>query len=78
MFRGIHTLPVQVVVIIRPVGMELSELQFFISGPFWSHKLKPKQNYKSNSNILHLLSTPDSVAHAEPVLASLVADSKSF
>ena len=34
--------------------------------------------YKSISNILHLLNTTGSVTHAEPVLASLVVESKSF
>ena len=37
---------VQVVDIIRPVGMELSQLQFS-SGPFWTHKLNAKLKYKS-------------------------------
>ena len=50
----------------------------FSSGPFWTCKLKPKLKYKSISNVLHLLSTPDSVPCAEPVLASLVVDSLSY
>ena len=66
-------MPVQVEDIIRPVGTELSQLQFS-SGPFWTPKLKPKVKYKSISNIHHLLSAPDFVPHAEPVLASLVVD----
>ena len=33
--------------IIRPVGMELSQLQTFSSGPFWTHKLKPKLKLQS-------------------------------
>ena len=49
----------------------------FSFGPFWTHKIKTKVEYKSISNILHLLSTPDSVPHAEPVLARLVIDSLS-
>ena len=76
MFRGIHRPSVQVVDIIRPVGTELSQLQFYF-GPFWTHKIKTKVNYKSVSNILHLLSTPDSVPHAEPGLAILVVESRS-
>ena len=37
-------MPVQAADIIRPVGTELSQLQFS-SGPFWTHKLKPKLNF---------------------------------
>ena len=49
----------------------------FCSGPFWTHKLQPKLKYNSISNILHLLNAPDSVPHAELVLASLGVESKS-
>ena len=65
MLRGIHRTPVQAVDIIRHVGTN------FCSCPFWTHKLKPKLKYKSISNILHLMSAPDSVPCAEPVIASL-------
>ena len=75
MFGGIHRPPVQVVDIIWPVGMELLQLQFCF-GPFWTHKIKTKVKYENISNILHLLSTPDSDPCAEPVLASLVVTSK--
>ena len=68
---------VQVVDFFRPIGMELSQLQIS-SAPFWTHKLKPKLKYKSISNILHLSSAPDSVPHAEPVLASSVVESLSY
>ena len=74
MFRAINRTCVQAVDSIRPVGTELSQYKFS-SGPFWTHKLKPKLNYKSISSILHLLSAPDSVPRAEPVLASLVVNS---
>ena len=77
MFRGIFRTSVQAVDIIGPIGTELFQLQIS-SGPFWTHKLKPKLKYKSISNILHLLSTLDSVPHAEPVLASLVVESESY
>ena len=40
------------------------------------HKLKPNLKYKCISNIFHLLSAPDSVLYAKPVLASLVVESK--
>ena len=50
----------------------------FSFGPFWNHKIKTKVKYISISNILHLLSTPDSVPCAEPVLACLVAESKAI
>ena len=62
---------IQAVDIIRPLGTELSQLQFS-SGPFWTQKLKPTQNN------VHLLSAAGSVPHAEPVLASLVVESKSY
>ena len=76
MLRGILRTSVQAGDFIRPLGMKLSHLQF-CSGPFWTHKLKPRLKYKTISNRLHLLSTPDSVPHAEPVLASLVVESLS-
>ena len=38
-------------------------------------KIKIKAKIQSISNVLHLLSTPDSVPYAEPVLASLVVES---
>ena len=77
MFRGICRTSVQAVDIIRPAGMELSQLQIY-SGPFWTHKLKVKLKYKCISNILHLLSTSDSIPHAETVLVSLVVESESY
>ena len=60
----------------RPVGTEISQLNFS-SGPFWTHKVKPKAKYISISNILHLLSAPVSIPHVGTVLASLVVDSAS-
>ena len=50
-------MPVQAVDIISPVGIELSQLQFS-SGPFWTHKLKPKLKYKSISNITSPVECP--------------------
>ena len=47
----------------------------FTSGPFWTHKLKPKLKYRSITNTLHLLSTPVSIPCVGTVLASLVVDS---
>ena len=76
MCRGICRTSVQAVDFIRPVGVELSHYKFS-SGPFWTHELKPRLQYKSISNILHLLSAPDSVPHAVPVLASFVVESES-
>ena len=74
---GICRLPVQVVDNTRPVGMELSPLQFS-SGPFWTHKIKTKVIYISISSILQLLSASDPIPHAISVLASLVVESKAF
>ena len=50
----------------------------FSSGEVWTHKIKTKVKHNSISDILHLLSPTDSVPHADPALASLVVDSKSF
>ena len=60
MCRGTCSTPVQVVDIIRPVGMELQQNKFS-SGPFWTHKIKTKAKYIIISNIHHLLSAPTSI-----------------
>ena len=81
MCRGIHRTSVQAVDFIRSVGTELSGQSYlnykFSSGPFWTHKIKPNLKYKSISNILLLLSAPDSIPCVDPVLASLVVESVS-
>ena len=77
MCKGICSTSVQAVGIIRPVGMELSEIKFS-SGPFWTHKIKTKAKYISISNILHLLSAPVSITRVETIWASLVVISVSF
>ena len=46
----------------------------FSFGPFWTHKIKTKVKNIIISNILHLLSTPDSVPCAALVLACLVVE----
>ena len=77
MFRGICRLPVQLVDIIMPVGTELFQLKFIFS-LFRTYKTKIKVEHQSSSNICHLLSAPDPVPCAAPVLARLVVTSKSF
>ena len=77
MFRGICRPPVSVVDKIRPIGTELFQLQLW-SWSIWTHKIETKVKYIRISNILHLLSAPDSVPHAASVLAWLVVESKAF
>ena len=48
----------------------------FSSGAFWTHKFKTKAKIQKYFQHTSLLSTPDSVPHAEPVLASFAVESQ--
>ena len=62
MCRGTCSTYVQVVDIIRPVGIELPQNKFS-SGPFLTNNIKTKAKYISISSILHLLSAIASIPH---------------
>ena len=75
MFRAIHRPSVQVVdmKVCRDRVILITILVLLHFGLIKNTKVK----YKSISNILNLLSVPESVPHTEPVLASFVVDSLS-
>ena len=68
MCKGTCSTSVQVVGIIRPVGMSYYNHKFS-SGPFWTHKIKTKVKH-----ISILLSAPASIPHVGAILSSLVVE----
>ena len=77
MFRGIHRTSVQVVDIIRHVGTELSQLQILI----WSildSEIKTKAKIQKYFQYTSSVEYPWFCYPSEPVLASLVVESKSY